>query len=221
MKGDSPKELLNEKAVRLQRDLATKFPDLTVSCAGSKIYIRGSFPVMHEGKVLDRYQIEIGWSDSDTEAPVLCETDGQIPWIADRHMSIGGKACLFVPEEWLMQPRDRRTVIHYLDGPVRNYFLWQGLFERGHAPPWGERSHGVRGLLEAYGDLVGVNDEKAVRTSLEYLAKKKIKTHWPCLCGSGSQLRDCHIEHLRNIQRKVPRYIAKLALNRLEVPTIK
>src|SRR5438094_903049 len=86
------------KAEVLRRELEGKFHDLTVSYTGARVDIRGAFPVIHEGKVLDRYQVEIEWSDSDTEVPVLCETGGRIPWTAERHMSQGGKACLFVPE---------------------------------------------------------------------------------------------------------------------------
>ena len=133
---NSSKALPDTRTRELQREVETKFPDLTVSFTGTRIYIRGAFPVVHEGKVLDRYQIEIEWSDSDIEVPVLRETGGRIPWTADRHMSQGGIACLFVPEEWLVRSREERTVIHYLEGPVRNYFLWQSLYERGESPPW-------------------------------------------------------------------------------------
>jgi hypothetical protein len=133
-----------------------EYSDLTFSVIANSIYIRGSYAVLYEGQVLDRYQIEIEWSDTDTEIPILRETGGRIPWIDDRHMSQGGLACLFVPEEWLLRPREERTLTQYLDGPVRNYFLWQSLFERGESPPWKDRSHGVPGLIEAYGDMVGM-----------------------------------------------------------------
>jgi hypothetical protein len=205
----------------LQNDLGLKYPDFTVCCTGAKIYIRGAFPVLHEGMVLDRYQIEIEWSDSDTEVPLLRETGGRIPWIADRHMSRGGMACLFVPEEWLLRPREEKTVIHYLDGPARNYFLWQSLYDRGLSPPWKDRAHGVPGLLEAYGDMVGMEDESPVRRCLEYLSKEQIKGHWPCPCGSGKRTRDCHLTHMRELKSKIPGYIAQLALMRLANPTIR
>jgi len=221
MKRNSSK-VTPETGVRdLQRELETKYPDLTASCAGAQMYIRGAFPVLHEGKVLDRYQIEIEWSESDTEGPLLRETAGRIPWIADRHMSQGGMACAFVPEEWLLRPREERTVIHYLDGPVRNYFLWQSLHERGQASPWKDRSHGVPGLLEAYGDMVGMEGESAIRRCLEYLSKEQVKGHWPCPCGSGERIRHCHLTHIRELQSKIPRDIAQLALKRLDKPIIR
>jgi hypothetical protein len=221
MKARFPRIAPEARAKELQNDLKLKYPDFTVCCTGSRICIRGALPVLHEGMVLDRYQIEIEWSDSDTEVPLLRETGGRIPWIADRHMSQGGMACLFVPEEWLLRPREEKTLIHYLDGPARDYFLWQSLYERGESPPWKDRAHGLPGLLEAYGDMVGMEGESAVRCCMEYLSKEQIKGHWPCPCGSGKRTRDCHFTHMRELKSKVPRHIAQLALMRLSNPTIR
>ncbi len=212
---------LEARAKELQNELEVKYPDFTVTCTGTKNYIRGAFPVVHDGTVLDRYQIEIEWSDSDTEVPLLRETGGKIPWINDRHMIQGGFACLFVQEEWLLQDREDRTLTHYLDGPVRNYFLWQSLYDRGESPPWKDRSHGVPGLLEAYSDMVGMEGESAVRCCLEYLSKEQIKGHWPCPCSSGKITRKCHAKHMQDLRSRIPRHIALLALMRLRNPMIR
>ena len=37
------------RAQELQKELEYKYPDLTVSCEGNGIYIRGAFPIIHEG----------------------------------------------------------------------------------------------------------------------------------------------------------------------------
>lgn len=221
MRTKTPSVDAEAEGKQLQETLNLSFPDLTVSTADSKIHVRGSFPVTHEGRVLDRYQIEIVWTASDIEVPTLLETGGRIPWIADRHMSRGGNACALVPEEWLIKPRDQRTLIQYLEGPVRNYFLWQSLYESGLEAPWGERKHGVPGLLQAYGDLVGFSEENAIRECLDYLSKDKLKGHWRCPCGSNLRLRDCHLSYLRDLRTKVPQYIAKLALKRLRNPVVR
>jgi hypothetical protein len=221
MKNTGSAALPEAMAQSVQLQLKEKYPDLTVSANGSQICIRGSFPLIHEAKVLDRYQIEIEWVESNREAPVLWETAGRIPRTEDRHIDSEGKACPLVPEEWLIRAPEARTLIHYLDGPVRDYFLWQSLTERGITPPQGQRSHHVAGLIESYGDMVGVKGKKAVTTCLDYLSKKKVKGHWPCYCGSGLPLRNCHVEHLRSLQGKIPRHIAELALKRLATPTMR
>jgi hypothetical protein len=212
---------LETKTLEMQRQLRLKYPDLTVSCDGKRIYIRGSFPIIYEGKILDRYQIAIEWSESDKMIPLLIETGGRIPRIDDRHITNGGGACLLVPEEWLVRPQEERTVLHYLDGPVRNYFIWQSLYERGQSPRYQGRSHAKDGLIEAYGEMLGLKSEASISRYLEYLSKKKIKPHWPCPCGSGNQIRRCDCVHFRELQSKIPRHIAKSALARLTNPTIR
>ncbi len=209
------------RARELQSDLEMKFPDLTVSYTGSKIFIRGTFPVLDEAMVLDRYQIEIEWSDTDSEAPLLYETGGRVPWVPDRHVNSDGRACAFVPEEWLIRPGEERTLIRYLDGPVRNFFLWQSLVERGESVPWQDRSHGVAGLIESYGDMLGLEGESAISCCLEYLSKEQIKGHWTCYCGSAKRIRNCHLEELRALRLRISEHIARLALKRLANPIMR
>lgn len=222
MKHDRISKHTDTQVGELQREIAEGFPDLTVSSIDSQIHIRGSFPIVHEGKTLDRYQIDIEWSDSLTEVPILRETGGRIPWIGDRHMSFGGMACLYVPEEWLIKPRNERTLTNYLSGPVRDYLLWQSLFEAGK-PQWKDRTHNIPGLLDAYGEMLGFKQEATIRRCLEYLSREQgIKGHWKCPCGSGRRIRECiHLEQLRAVRQRVPRYIAKLALERLSNPLIR
>ena len=130
-------------------------------------------------------------------------------------------ACLFVPEEWLLRPQEEKTLIRYLDGPVRNYFLWQSLFERGESPPWKERSHGIPGLIEAYGDMVGMQGKEAIIGCLIILSKTAFKGHWICPCRSGQKIRYCHSQHLQNLRLKIFPQVARLALRRLENPLIR
>jgi len=221
MRGHFLKISPGTRARELQSDLEMKFPDLTVSYTGSRILIRGAFPVLDSGLVLDRYQIEIEWSDTDSEAPLLYETGGRIPWIGNRHVNTDGRACVFVPEEWLIHPREERTLIRYLDGPVRDFFLWQSLFERGESVRWRDRSHGIVGLIESYGEMIGLEGESAIRCCLEYLSKEQLKGHWTCYCGSAKRIRNCHLEELRALRLRIPQHIAHLALTRLDNPTMR
>ena len=216
MNGNSPKSKVGERVQELRQEIAANYPDLTIGCDETKIYIRGTFPIQYEGKVLGRYQIEIEWSDSDSYAPVLRETGGRIPRTDDRHINRrDGTACVLVPEEWLLRSRSERTAIKYLDGPVRDFFIWQSLVEQGQEPTWKARSHGFPGAMEAYADMVGMTEPKQIVKCLEYLSKGPIKGHWDCPCGSGKRLRNCHYDHLRGLTGKIPRRIAQLSLERL------
>jgi hypothetical protein len=110
--------------------------------------------------------------------------------------------CVIVPEEWYPYPD--RTVLGYLDGPLRNFLIGESLVARGLPRPFGERSHRAKGLLEAYGDMVGSTEPVVITTYLDYLSKDEVKGHWECPCGSGQRLRNCHAAHLRTLRGRIP-----------------
>jgi SEC-C motif len=95
---------------------------------------------------------------------------------------------------------------------LRNYFLGQSLVRRGQPWPFGQWGHGVYGKYEYYAELLGTNDHAVIRLYVEYLTKKHIKTHWNCPCGSGKQLRACHIQQLQDLRAKIPRSVARQTL---------
>lgn len=209
---------MTEAEIEDLRDvLSTTYPELVVVGEKGIVRIRGTFPIVHDGEVLDKFLMELRVPPNfPKEIPILREIGGRVPCIPDRHTNSNGDSCPLVPEEWLLLPREKRTVLTFLDGPVRNFFLFQALKERGQPWPWGERSHGRQGLLEAYGELVGMRTETAIVKCLGYLTAKKIKGHWSCPCGSGRSLRDCHLVLVRSAQARVPRAVAASALRRLQ-----
>lgn len=200
----------------METELPARFPDLRVVTEGGTVFIRGNFPVMDGTEVLDRFQIEIvmPWEFPDS-CPVLREANGRIPWHEDRHVNQrNGEACPIVPEEWLLRP-DHGSILAFLDGPVRNFFLGQILVEAGQPWPFGERTHGVRGLLEAYGEMVGSTDRNTILRYLDCLSKEMLKGHWACPCGNAKRLRDCHLDELKALHEKIPPHIAQMAIKRL------
>ena len=148
----------------IRSDLRTRYPDLQLIEKGDAVYLRGSFPIVHDGQTLDRYQIEIGFpSDYPKSLPTVREVGGRIPRVLDRHViPSNGNACLFVGEDWLLSVGREPTFVEFLEGPVRNFFLGQSLVEAGKPWPFGERSHGKKGVLETYGEWFGTKDEAAI-----------------------------------------------------------
>jgi hypothetical protein len=190
-----------------------RFPDLRLVFEGGRPSFRGTFPIVHEGRVLDRFSILIVFPDGISRPPAIAETGGRIPRTVDRHVFSNGAICTEVPELTLI--RGKYSLVSYLEGPVRNYFLGQMLVERGEPWPFGQWQHRKPGLLEAYGEILGVSGEPAIRRYLECLAHKKIKGHWPCPCGSGERIRSCHFTDLRALHERVTPRIARQALSRL------
>lgn len=202
---------------RIKRDVEARYTDLRVIKEGDTVYIRGSFPVVHDGHTLDRYQIEVVFpSDYPRSLPKVRETGGRIPRVIDRHVyPRSGNACLFVEEQWLVNVGGEPSFLELLDGPLRNFLIGQSLVEAGQPWPFGERSHGIEGLLEAYGEWFGTQDEATIVRHLEYLSREIIKGHWECPCGSRKNLRNCHLDEVRGLQTRIPHWLARQALERL------
>lgn len=198
---------------RLEQQVRQKYADLRLIAENGKYLLRGSFPIEHDGRTLDRFSIEISFPDGPNGLPAILETGHRIPRIRDRHINPNGTICAEVPEVWLL--KGKKSLLEYLDGPVRNYFLGQLLVEQGEPWPFGEWDHGRAGLLQAYGELLGVTGESAITRYLGCLTHKKIKKHWPCPCGNGKPIRGCHSGEVRVLQERIPPRIARQALERL------
>lgn len=201
-----------------KREVEAAFPQLHFHVVNDVVFIRGSFPIIHEGKELDRYLIEIELPGNYPESlPIVRETGGQIPCTPDHHInSEDGTACVMFPDErWSLWPKGS-SLLAYLNGPLRNFFLGQSAVDAGSLWPFGEWGHGAKGIVEYYSMLLKTDDVQVITGFLELFAKKKTKGHWPCPCGSGKHLRDCHHELVRDLREKIPRRYAEESLNRLK-----
>jgi hypothetical protein len=189
-------------------------PDLRLAIVDGFVSARGSY-ALHDGEVvLDRYQVEIRFPREYPNAlPVVEEIGGRIPRTADRHVSSDGTACLLVPEEWLLSQDPSFKA--FLSGPMKNFFLGQFLVDAGMPWPFGQRSHGREGLIEAYMQLLGINDSNRVAAYLDCLRKKALKGHFDCPCGSNKRLRNCHRAELQELSQRIPPAIAQQAYERL------
>lgn len=195
--------------------IARWYRDLRLTIEAEIAVLRGTFPVTHDGQVLDRFAIEIRFpSDYPDTLPEIRETAGRLPWTNERHVNPDGAACVIVPEEWLV--RGDGTFGSFMSGPVNSYFLAQALVEMGEPWPHGERSHGRAGVLEAYADLIGVADSTLMIAWLRTLENQAAKGHWPCPCGNGRILRRCHGEEFRALRARITPTIARQMLARLQ-----
>lgn len=193
---------------RLERMLRSRYPTLHAFIEKGVCIVRGTYPVMDSGRLVDRYELEIALRpDYPTSLPLVWETGGRIPREADRHVfPDAGCLCLGVPLALWMQLKGDFSLPTILDIPVRNFLIGNGLVEKGEPWPHGDRSHGVEGILEFYGDLLGTSDSIAIARFLLSLVKEKVRGHWRCPCGSGRIIRNCHreaVESLRNVPSEI------------------
>lgn len=193
------------------------YPHLHFYPEGNVVFIRGSFLLEHDGNVLDRYLIEIELPHNYPKAlPIVRETGGHLPRTPDNHFNnLNGEVCLFaLNERWQHFPPGA-TLLDFLNGPVRNHFLGLSLRKLGEPWPFGERSHGRAGIIESYGEMLHADDEHVIVRYVEYLSKPNLKGHWPCPCGSGKKLRQCHLALVKELREKIPPHTAIESLKHL------
>jgi hypothetical protein len=201
----------------IERSLAATQPGLRVGVNSTgHLAAVGSYSIPDADPSHARFFIEIHFPNNyPDDLPDVCEVGGRIPRTPARHVNDDGTACLMVPEEWLVTAEDT-SFPAFMTGPVKNFFVGQSLVELGQPWPYGERSHGYAGVIEAFSEILGTVDLASMRTYLAYLQRPAIKGHWACPCGSGEVLRRCHLDHLRGLQRKVTPKLATRMMARLK-----
>jgi hypothetical protein len=106
-----------------------------------------------------------------------------------------------------------------VDIPVRNFLIGNSLVEKGEPWPHGDRSHGVQGVLEFYGDLLGTAEPTAIARFLLAIVNRKVRGHWSCPCGSGRIIRKCHkdaVEALRNVPQEIVAQTGYMILDEIQ-----
>ena len=202
----------------LYAEVKERFPGLHFKKADGKLFLVGEFPIVHEGKVIDRYWIEITLPPNGTKKviPQVCEIGGRIHRDSDHHInSKDGACCLFIPDEFWYQHSEGMNLVDFLNGPVRSFFIYQALLERGEKWRWGERSHGEKGIQEFYGSLIGTDDLARIISYLKAIDGKKLRRHATCPCGSGKRLDKCHIDVLKNLRDRIPLKVIRDSLRKL------
>lgn len=207
-----------ELADRIRADLRAHYPSLHlfIEPDGSAA-VRGTFPVLSpEGRVLDRYQVTIELpADYPRSLPVVREVGSRIPWKPEFHVNPDGAACVLLPDDrWRCFP-EGAPFVRFLDGPVHDFFLGQSLVALGEGWPFGQWSHGAKGVYEYYQWLFETEDPSTIRRYLEVLAKLNYKGHLLCPCGSGEKIRRCCRARIADLRDKIPPVVARKALETL------
>jgi len=195
---------------KMKAEVQATYPNLHFYPTADRVVVRGTFPIVHEGEILDRYLVEIELPHDYPDAvPVVREVGGRVPRTPDYHVNGTGEACLFLPDErWTVCPPGT-TFLAFLEGPVRNFFLGQSVYRVTGKWPFGERRHGTDGTRDYYVELLGADDINVILGYLECLARPVLKGHWQCPCQSGRRLRDCHRAQMEDLRTKIPLAVAK------------
>ncbi len=180
-------------------DLLQYQKDLTIESESERqITLKGNLHVNREAKdfVVNRiYLIEICIPIGADELPEIREVGAMV----DKdypHRYPDGKLCLDVDCIIKLRYLDNFSLISWVQEYVEPYFFSYEYFQRFGVFPFGERSHNLLGLLEAYQDLFKENDLTTVILLMNAVSFEEYRGHAPCPCGSNKKLRNCHGDRL-------------------------
>jgi len=123
--------------------------------------------------------------------PLLKETTNALPSNFEHHLA-GNYICLGTECELLDYLEMNPDVTCFVDEIVSSYFYSATYFNKYGNVPYGERSHGLPGIIEYYKERLGVDNEQQLFSLLYIVAFDKYRGHDACPCGSGKLLRSCH-----------------------------
>lgn len=197
----------------LEADVSFFQPKLSVKKYRKDFVLSGKFVVSDgasEDGPLAEFDVAIFVpSEFPDIEPTVWETAGKLPKDIDRHTYAETACCTCVWEEWLAQ-NPAPTFRAYLEGPVYNFFLSQLYFEEFAEWPFGERKHGIDGIVQAASNILDLQELTldAAITYMRVLSASQLKGHFDCPCGSGSKLRSCHLNKLAELRARLAPEIA-------------
>ena len=169
------------------------------------------FHVEFEGhpRVSDSYSLRISIpKDFPRDVPTVTEQGGRIPRVAAYHVSGDGTLCLGsrirlmarLQAEPTVQGFSRNCIVPYL------YAMTMKL-DHGRDFIFGELSHGLRGEIDDYKELLELRRNDEVPQALRCLLKKKrLANKLTCPCGCKHRLGKCSYNAvIRKLRHILPR----------------
>jgi hypothetical protein len=207
---DDPHEFSEEEIAQV----TSVFPGLKLI---SKYALEGIIEFYKEDRdyrIKDSYKIAIMASKGyPTKIPLVFERGGRTQSIADRyhlkdirdlHYNTELKsACVCVKQEEKIMFPPGSNLVDFINNLVIPYLYGLSYFEEQGRWPWGERSHGVLGLLEFYAE----SSDELTKSSIEEVSEtfrkdpnwkeyskqlQKPRKDRACPCGSKKAFSKCH-----------------------------
>lgn len=184
-----------EDAVAQVAALIDNYPGLGVLESNSEtIRLQGSIRVYRTAfdYTLDRsYIVEIIIPVNSSTLPSVKDVGGSI---SDDypHRYVSGELCLETETIIRLRFIDGFSLVEWMDEYVEPYYFTYEYYCRYGVFPFGDRPHGLDGLINTYQDLFSEDDISIVWRLMSFCVTGKYRGHANCPCGSGKRTRDCH-----------------------------
>ena len=136
---------------------------------------------------------------------LICLSKSHIPYVYDckkiikktyPHMYVDRRLCLATDMEQYIFLNENRSICLWIKKYVESYFFSYEYHNRYGVYPFGEYSHGLKGVQEFCIEYYNLNDinENKIRNVLDYIFLRRYRGHDFCPCGSLKKVRNCHKE---------------------------
>ena len=131
------------------------------------------------------------------EVHIPFESD-KLPYVFDignaidsnyNHQYKDGPLCLETDFAIRIRFVDDLNLVSWMQEFVEPYFFSYEYYQRFGCFPFGERSHGIEGILQSFGDVFQETDNIKVCKILMFIYSDRYRGHLPCPCGSGKNIR--------------------------------
>lgn len=131
------------------------------------------------------------------EVHIPFESD-KLPYVFDignaidsnyNHQYKDGPLCLEIDFAIRIRFVDGLNLVSWMQEFVEPYFFSYEYYQRFGCFPFGERSHGIEGILQSLGDVFQETDNIKVCKILMFIYSDRYRGHLPCPCGSGKNIR--------------------------------
>ncbi len=183
---------------------------MTAPCSEGGMCLRGKFRfkanVFDCDEIDDTYRLEIMVPDKfPQDIPRAKEIGGRIPRNGEFHLHPDGILCLGSPLRLLKKVHGAPDLNGFADKCLVPYlYAVSCKMIHGEDFIFGELDHGIKGIVDDYAVMLGLNGKQQVTQAVQLLGvQKRIANKMPCPCGCGKRLGACPFHHQLNEFRKM------------------
>ena len=173
-----------------------KYPLLSIKFdKPDSVTLSGSIKVFrtHNGYTVNNsYMLDIVIPINSKEFPYVVDIGNHIDSQYPHYYASSRQFCLETDSRIALRFVDGFSLLDWVDEFVEPYYFSYEYYQRFGEFPFGERSHGTLGILEAYQDYFSTNDIVQVYKILRFVCNSPYRGHHLCPCGSKTRMRNCH-----------------------------
>lgn len=112
------------------------------------------------------------------------------------HVYPNGRLCLETEIAIHNRFRDGLVLTEWMRDFVEPYYMTYEYYQVYGEYPFGERSHGIEGIIESYQEVLNTPSSEEAYRLLCFIVEHSYRGHLRCPCESGKRIRNCHGKYM-------------------------